>query len=842
MPDTSSPLRDVDTSLPSSSSHSGPESLDTIFIKNTSISKACWKILTTTFGHTEYKGKQKEVVEAAVQGLDVFVLAPTGMGKSLCFQVPALAARHGVTVVVSPLLALMKNQVAKLRSVYVSVAAITSETSHEDRIYILEDLNSGHPEIRLLYVSPEKFCTPEFNKLLGRLDERAQLNRLVVDEAHCISEWGHDFREEYRRLGSFRDRFPYIPIMALTATATPVVQEDIVRSLHMPRERLFKVVHPFNRANLFYEVRYLSSADPAAHMVDIFDYISNLHHRRGRPSSGIIYCRTRATCDNLAHYLRGKGLNARPYHRGIGSIVLDRTLAEWERGGSGQGGIDVVCATIAFGMGIDKADVRYILHYDLPKSFEGYYQETGRGGRDGLPSKCILFYSREDVIRVRNWVSGSHAKRLERAESLEGPMPSQRAVDSLTALINFAEGVNVCRHITICRYFGEHIDTNSPEVAKGYCDGMCDVCKSPDKTKRRKSDLSPEALVSSQIAVLQRQAGSNKDDEGSRRKQNSMYPNHGSASRPAPKTSTSSGWRKNLRDGDDDDVSISWDVSDACNNARASGPSTSIRRAPSSKSFKRPASFDKRDYGCGKKVKVNTPMPLGMSSRLKQTINKPFRSPFMPVPLGSSLSRSETPRSPMDGPIEIDRLDDGDTTEGSTASRSASEDRIIDISCLNNESEENAIRNRSSTPSQLPDTDIELEALFSQKKVSIETRQETFDQLRGALHRVFSQSSAAGLLWQILSMDSADDNIRNDALANVAQRVEFEALSLCTTEDGYKIRSRERIQAVQQLSRPEVWDGKTLNNLEYACEIAETTKQVCAQARRSIKGKGRARS
>ncbi|KAH8981051.1 P-loop containing nucleoside triphosphate hydrolase protein [Lactarius hatsudake] len=264
------------------------------------------------FGYSEYKGKQKEIFEAAINGADVLAVAPAGMDKS------------GITIVISPLL-----EIARLRRHKVHVASLTSETSKSEK--------------------REKLCSAEFMKLLAPLYQRGELNRLVVDE-------------------TIRERFPDVPLMALTASATPLVQGDTARILRMAAHRLSKFVHPFNRPHLFYDVRYHSS-EAITQMDEVLNYIWDLHRRLGRPSSGIIYCRTRMTCDDLSNYLRGKGLNCRPYHRGI--------KCGWEEGGDGTRGIDV-CAMIAFGMGIDKSDVRYFIHYDLPKSFEGYYQETGK--------------------------------------------------------------------------------------------------------------------------------------------------------------------------------------------------------------------------------------------------------------------------------------------------------------------------------------------------------------------------------------------------------------------------------------------------------------------------------
>ncbi|PCH40269.1 ATP-dependent DNA helicase [Wolfiporia cocos MD-104 SS10] len=682
----------------------------------------------STFGHTGYRGKQREIVGAAVGGADVFVLAPTGMGKSLCFQIPAIAESNGVTVVVSPLL-----EVARLRSVDATVVAMTSETPLHEKEEIIQDLYSSRPLTRLLYVSPEKFCTAEFNRLLAATYAHCRLNRLVVDEVNRSHEWGHDFRAEYRRLGSFRDKYPDVPIMALTATATPVVQEDIIRSLKMSRERLFKAVHPFNRVNLFYEVRYLSSPAPDAHMADVFEYISSLDRRRGRPSSGIVYCRSRARCDELAAYLRGKGLSARPYHRGIKPTMLNKTLEEWERGGDGEGGVNVVCATIAFGMGIDKADVRYVLHYDLPTSLEGYYQETGRGGRDGFPSKCVLFYSREDAFRARKLVTESHNKRIVRAESIDEPMPSQRATDSLTALINFAENVNVCRHVTICRYFGEIIDIGKPGVLKSYCNGMCDVCKNPEKTRNRKLELSSDDYIASHCipCYVARSTHSNPEI--------------------VTKSMRRDVWRRNMRDGDEDDGLTRSSTIALSKEGNSSG--TSFNAEPVKRSS--------CTFGADESLHSNT--------KRKKTIQPPI--------LGMC-------------PTEPGIQDDSENAPGPPQRQEA---EPLDMYAEDSEDDVD----RPSSPLQLPAIDIELDASFSHK-IPQSLRNEAFASIRQAMHKVFKQAGVT--LWKKADATSLDESLKNDVLATVSRALEFSVHSLCTTQDGYRTRSRQQIRAIKLLS------------------------------------------
>ncbi|KAF8895592.1 P-loop containing nucleoside triphosphate hydrolase protein [Infundibulicybe gibba] len=755
----------------------------------------CYNILVKIFGHSEYKGKQKQIVEAAVSGTDVFVVAPTGMGKSLCFQVPAIAAKDGVTIVVSPLLALMKNQVTSLREKNITVAALSSETSYLEKqeacgleqhalsissstLQIIQDLLSGSPNNRLLYITPEKLCTSEFMNLLDKVYHKGGLNRLVVDEAHCISEWGHDFRAEYRRLGVFRNRYQQVPIMALTATATAAVQDDIIRSLKMSEDRLFRALHPFNRANLFYEVKYTSAPNSVSQMGDIFEYITKLYRKRSRPSSGVIYCRTRATCDGLASYLRGKGLNARPYHRGIGSSILDKTLQEWTIGGSGGGGIDVVVATIAFGLGIDKSDVRwvdqatvnitdihhrYIIHYDLPKSFEGFYQETGRAGRDGMPSKCVLYYSREDVLSVKRWVSDSHSRRV--ANATDGPAPSQRATESLSELVKFAESIDICRHVLICRYFGESIDSSNPKTVKQYCDAMCDVCKYPDRTKRRKGKLSSYEDASSRLATRRSGASNGPGDI---------------QIRPF---------------GADEDTG--WITSLHGEGARPAYPMHGNGRIPS---------YNKRsgptiDRGESKKTKIAYAPALVTKPFLSaSSLKKPFRTPF---------------KVPCQQPEATPAVDE------------MAENAVPPIASVHLQPTE--------SPYGLLDVDMELE-VSSSNKIPAQARHVAFNQIRRALHQIFLASPGGEVVWNRLKNPPPKRDARSDLLSSAAREIEFVVHSLSTTQQGYERAAGLNTEAVLTLANPDVWVS---HNEEYedAREIVDVLNHTCTSWRKISKSK-----
>ncbi|KAJ7256834.1 P-loop containing nucleoside triphosphate hydrolase protein [Mycena haematopus] len=668
------------------------------------------------------------------------------MGKSLCFQIPAVAESHGVTIVVSPLLALMKNQVSGLREKDIPVAALTSETSSTEKTNIVRDLASGHPVNRLLYITPEKLCTPDFLNTLTKLYEQKELNRLVVDEAHCISEWGHDFRSNYRRLGVFRQRFAEIPIMALTATATPSVQLDIIRSLGMSEEHLVKVVHPFNRANLFYEVRYMGVPNPASQMADISDYIFTLYERRGRPSSGIVYCRSRASCDELSGYLRGKGLHSRPYHRGIPSSTLDKTLKEWSRGGAGDGGVDVVCATIAFGLGIDKGDVRYIIHYDLPKSLEGYYQETGRAGRDGSPSKCILYYSREDVVRVKRLVSSAHSKRTNAAERAAGPAPSQHAVDSLTSLVQFAESTDICRHVAICRYFGEPIDMAVQELVRKYCNKMCDICKYPEKTKSRHAKLSSEEYAATQVPahVLR------DDDEDD-------PPHAGPSLVNSNNNSNNTFWRTNARD------------SEAQPNHKRTRPEQTVQSSRYKRS-KVASSSSIPSYGKDLATKA---FPSAMN------LKKPFKTPFRtPINVAADQPPEVELKDREISPVVLDE-----------------DDVELEVQ-LNSDSK----CSRPSSPIDLPDAEISLDVSFSQK-IEATLRYATLTAIRKALHKVFLRGSDVDKIWAYLGRARTNDDAKASILNDAAHSLEFSVHSMCSTADGYKRRAEGTEDAVRILSK-----------------------------------------
>jgi ATP-dependent DNA helicase RecQ len=395
-------------------------------------------LLRTTFGYSSFRPLQREICEAALAGKDVFALLPTGGGKSLCFQLPALA-RDGLTVVVSPLIALMKDQVDALQASGVAATFLNSTLDAENARSRLRGLHRG--EFRLLYAAPERLLLEGWEENLRRWNVTA----IAIDEAHCVSEWGHDFRPEYRQLSRLRAALPEVPMMALTATATGRVREDIVRQLGLRTPEVF--VASFNRPNLTYRV--LPKDEPLKQVITF------VRQREG--DSGIIYCASRAATERVAEALAGRGFAARPYHAGLDAETRARHQEEFLRDET-----RIICATIAFGMGINKPNVRWVIHHDLPKNIEGYYQETGRAGRDGLPGDCLLLFSPGDI-----------AKQTHFLDEITDAQEQQVARTQLRQIVHFAESAG-CRRAELLAYFGE----TYPEPA---C-GACDNCLEPRET------------------------------------------------------------------------------------------------------------------------------------------------------------------------------------------------------------------------------------------------------------------------------------------------------------------------------------------------------------------------
>ena len=394
-----------------------------------------FEALRTYYGYSTFRQNQQEIIEHVMQGKDALVLMPTGGGKSICYQIPALTM-SGTAIVISPLISLMKDQVETLRANGIEAEALNSGNDPAVDTVIRRKCISG--SMKLLYISPEKLMS-EIDYLLSHI----QISLFAIDEAHCISQWGHDFRPEYTQLGILREKFPHVPIMALTATADKITRGDILKQLNITGAQEF--ISSFDRPNLSLSVKRGYKAAEKMHFI--------LNFIKARPmEAGIIYCLSRKNTEKVASDLQKKGINAAPYHAGLSTFERNQTQ---ERFKNDQ--LSVVCATIAFGMGIDKSNVRWVIHYNMPKSIESFYQEIGRAGRDGAPADTVLFYSLADIVQLTEFARQSGQQDVN--------------MDKLRRMQEYAES-SVCRRRILLNYFSEQTDHDC---------GNCDVCENPPR-------------------------------------------------------------------------------------------------------------------------------------------------------------------------------------------------------------------------------------------------------------------------------------------------------------------------------------------------------------------------
>ena len=416
--------------------------------------------LKKIFGYETYRPQQQEIIEGLIQGEDAFVLMPTGGGKSLCYQIPALH-RPGVGIVVSPLISLMKDQVDALKACGVKAAFYNSSLKSSEARRVLAMLHAE--ELDLLYIAPERLTGDEF---LQRLKD-IPISLFAIDEAHCISQWGHDFRPEYSRLGRLRKVFPKIPMIALTATAESHTRRDILERLHLRQARSY--IASFDRPNIRYTV--MNKIKPLSQLTDFL---------RNRPGeAGIVYCLSRKRVDHLTEKLRSAGFSAAPYHAGLLTAQRQKAQDDFLRDD-----VRIMVATVAFGMGIDKSNIRFVVHYDIPKNIESYYQETGRAGRDGMAAEALLLFGYGDIALARSLIENTHNPERKRIE-----------LHKLNAMVAFAEAAS-CRRRILLGYFDERMEENC---------GNCDICLHPpemiDVTEDARKALSCVYRVSQRFGM-----------------------------------------------------------------------------------------------------------------------------------------------------------------------------------------------------------------------------------------------------------------------------------------------------------------------------------------------------
>jgi ATP-dependent DNA helicase RecQ len=417
------------------------------------------QILNDVFGYSAFRGQQRAAIEQVLSGGDALVLMPTGGGKSLCYQIPAISRAQqgkGVCIVVSPLIALMHDQVGALHELGIPAAFLNSTLSSQQATEVEQQMLRG--ELALLYVAPERLNTPRFLALLQCLYEQKLLSLFAIDEAHCVSQWGHDFRPEYRSLALFHERYPDVPRLALTATADDLTRQDMIERLQL--EGAAQLVSSFDRPNIRYRIN--EKTDPRKQLLR---FIEDEHPGE----AGIVYCQSRKKVEETAEWLRSEGIRALPYHAGMEQSQRQANQDAFLRGDAQEGSAVVMTATIAFGMGIDKPDVRFVAHLDLPKNIEGYYQETGRAGRDGQAANAWMTYGLQDVVNQRRMIDESPAN-----DDYKAVMRGK-----LDALLSLAEATD-CRRGRLLAYFNEHGLTGEQRAI--YRCGNCDNCLSPAVT------------------------------------------------------------------------------------------------------------------------------------------------------------------------------------------------------------------------------------------------------------------------------------------------------------------------------------------------------------------------